>query len=185
MRNGFRAAFLAVAFVLALAPTAAQAQVQVGVDVDAIFPTDDFLDGEVGFGVSGRVGYVLSLGLAELVPEIQVGYVDFGAPELADAVDLDVVRLVGGGRLAVGSILRPTVFAPLGYGSLNVSEGEGFFRDRTGIGEEDALTWDLGLALDLAILPLVDVGLHAAYNGLETEEALQWWSAGVHGAITF
>ena len=58
-------------------------------------------------------------------------------------------------------------------------------RDRTGIGEEDALTWDLGLALDLAILPLVDVGLHAAYNGLETEEALQWWSAGVHGAITF
>jgi len=185
MRNAFRAAFLAAALVLILAPAAASAQIQVGVDIDAIFPTDDFLDGEVGFGVAGRLGYALDFGLAELVPEVQVGYVDFGAPDLEDAVDLDLVRLVAGGRLSLGAMLRPTLFAHIGWGSLNVSEDEGFFRDRTGIGEEDALTWDVGLALDLAVLPLVDVGIHAAYNGLETEEALQWWSAGAHAAIVF
>lgn len=181
----------ALAASLLFAPAAAAADLQLGVDLDAIFPAADALAGDTGFGVSARVGAALpATPIFDVVPELQVGYVDLGAPEVGDAVDagdldLDVVRVMVGARIAFGEILRPTAFGHIGYGRLNLSDDDVFFERRGGLADASALAWDLGLALDLAILPLIDVGVHGAWNVIETDETLDWWSAGVHANLTF
>lgn len=179
-----------VLFLILALPTVSAAQTRVAVDLDAIFPSDDALEGDVGFGVSGRLGAALPTPFLDIVPELQVGYLDLGAPTISDAVDvddldLDLVRAMVGVRVGWGTILRPTVYGHVGWGWLDLNRSDDFFTSRTGIREEDAMTWDVGLALDLAVLPLVDVGVHAAYNGLQTDEALNWWNAGVHAALAF
>jgi hypothetical protein len=175
-------------------PGVATAQLQVGVDVDAVFPTGEELEGDTGFGIAGRIGVGLPTPAIDFVPELSVGYAGLGAPAIAEGVsgddvdrlrdlDLSVVRAMVGARLGWGEILRPTLFAHVGYGRVNVGEDETFFERRGGFGEESALSFDAGLAFDLTILPLIDVGVHGAYNLLDTERALEWWSAGVHAAL--
>ncbi|WP_373047836.1 hypothetical protein [Vulgatibacter sp.] len=188
MRSFTRAALVAA---LVLTPTAALAQLQVGFDVDAIFPDDEPLDEETGYGFAGRVGLVVpGTPVLDLVPEIQVGYLDFGTPGIdGSSFDLTMVRATAGLRAGIGTVLRPTAFGHVGWGQTSLSangDDIDFFEDRSGIGEESGFTWDLGLALDLAILPLVTVGVHGAYNGLDLdEESLNWWTAGAHAAVTF
>ena len=186
MRCWFRAALVAAALVFT--PVLAAAELQLAVDLDAIFPVEDRLDEKTGFGVSGRLGYRLpARRCSMLVPELQLGYVNFAEPSGADAINLSLMRVVGGLRAGVGTVLRPSAFAHIGYGRTALSEEDDpdFFGSRGGIGEENAFTWDVGLALDLTILPLLDVGVHGAYSSLDLDESLNWWSAGVHAALIF
>lgn len=164
------------------APAAASAQLQLAADLDAIFPQDDRLGEETGFGINGRLGLGLPLPAVELVPEISVGYVDFAR---AGPLNPGVVRAMVGARVGFGALLRPTLFAHVGWASLSLDQDDDFFEPPGGLGEEDALAADAGIALDLALLPLLTVGAHGAYNLLDTDDALDWWSAGVHAALSF
>jgi hypothetical protein len=156
-------------------PRAAAAETVVGVDLnfnDAI--ADD--DASSGAGVDLYFGPRLNLTILTLTTELSGGYHDFGGP-----LDPNVYRLMAGGRLGVGVIIRPSVFAHLGVGHLRFDVPLGDGRDgRTN------LAGDLGAALDFTILPLVDLGIQASYNvvaGNDSYDPFKWLQAGAH--ITF
>jgi hypothetical protein len=52
----------------------------------------------------------------------------------------------------------------------------------------DALAYDAGVTLDFTLLPVLDVGAHAAYNGLASShehDGVHWISAGAHVSVRF
>lgn len=189
MRSGYRAAILAMALVTA--PGVAAAQLQLGAELDGAFPRRDLAaDYNRGLGVAGRVGYRLA-GIPHLaiVPELQAGYIDFETPAVvlivSSPAEISLLRFTGGARVSIGEVFRPIAFAHVGYGVLSISEtDDSRFTTRSGT-DEGALTWDAGLAFDLALLPLVSFGVHVGYNGLATESMLDWWTTGLHADLTF
>lgn len=100
-----------------------------------------------GGGGALRLGQKYDLFLVSLTPEIGGSYHAFGGD---DKTKLYTGFL--GGRLGVGKILEPSIFAHLGVGHVSGLE------DRT------APVMDAGLALDFTLLPLIDLGVHGAYN---------------------
>jgi hypothetical protein len=156
-------------------PRAAAAETVVGVDLnfnDAIAGDD----ASSGAGVDLFFGPRLDLTILTLTTELSGGFHDFGGP-----FDPNVYRLMAGGRLGIGVIVRPSVFAHLGVGHLRFDDPFDGGRDgRTNV------AGDLGAALDFTLLPLVDLGIQASYNriaGGDSNEAFEWLQAGAH--ITF
>jgi hypothetical protein len=130
-------------------------------------------DIEGGSGGAIRLGRQADLVAITLTGEIGGGYHGFGG----DA-DLRVYRGFLGGRLQVGKILEPGIYGHLGIAKLDVDPGD----SRT------APTFDAGLFLDLTVLPLVDVGVHAGYDtvlGTGDANAFDYWVAGAHAALVF
>jgi len=125
-----------------------------------------------GTGFNVRLGYKLDLLVLQLTPEIGGGYHTFSG----DAK----VRLsqgIVGGRLQFGKILEPGLYAHLGYGHLSAVGGS-----------HSGATADGGVTLDLTLLPLIDVGVHAGYNGLLKSgdfQAFDSYVVGAHGSIIF
>jgi hypothetical protein len=148
---------------------------------DTVFGVDlNFNDGisgndaTAGAGVDLYFGPRLDLAILTLTTELSGGFHDFGGE-----LDPAVYRLMAGGRLGIGAIIRPSIFAHLGVGHLRFDEPVGDGRD----GRTD-LAGDLGAALDFTILPLVDLGVQASYNVVTGgEEPFEWLQAGVH--VTF
>lgn len=167
------AAAAAAATVVAWPETAA-AETVVGVDLNF----NDSMVGEDagnGAGVDVYFGPRLNLAILTLTTELSGGFHDF-----AGELDPTVYRGMAGGRLGVGVIIRPSVFAHIGVGHLRFDDA---FGDRDG---RTNLAGDLGAALDFTILPLVDLGVQGSYNvvaGDDNNDAFEWLQAGVH--ITF
>lgn len=164
---------LAAAATLAALPRSAAADTVVGVDLNF----NDGIAGDdatSGAGVDLFFGPRLDLAILTLTTELSGGYHDFGG-----TLDPTVYRLMAGGRLGIGVIIRPSVFAHLGVGHLRFDEPFGDGRDgRTN------LAGDVGAALDFTILPLVDLGVQASYNIIGGgDEPFDWLQAGVH--VTF
>lgn len=178
-----RAVLLAAA--LLVVPQAARAEWQLAADANLIFPTGENFDDKVGFGIDGRLGYRVPTPMLYLVPELLVGYVSFAEPDNDLLPDASVFRLMGGARLGFGTFLRPSVFGHIGYGHLSVSDGKSILENPARLDDESAFHWDAGLALDLTILPILDLGVQGAYNRLEFDNAIEWWSLGVHAALVF
>jgi opacity protein-like surface antigen len=156
-------------------PQPAAADTVVGIDLNF----NDSLAGEDsgnGAGVDLYFGPRLDLAILTLTTELSGGDHDF-----AGELDSTVYRLMAGGRLGVGVIIRPSVFAHIGVGHLRFDEPFGDGRDgRTN------LAGDVGAALDFTVLPLVDIGVQGSYNtiaGDDDTEAFEWLQAGVH--VTF
>jgi hypothetical protein len=133
-------------------------------------------DSDSGAGVDIFFGPRLDLAILTLTTELSGGYHDFGG-----AFDPTVYRGLVGGRLGLGAIIRPSIFAHLGVGHLRFDDLIGDGRDgRTN------LAGDLGAALDFTLLPLVDLGVQGSYNvvaGDDDNDAFEWLQAGVH--VTF
>lgn len=166
-----------------LLPGVASAEWQLAVDANAIFPTGE-LDNGTGFGMDGRLGYILPIP-GYLVPEVEVGFVDFAEPDNNDP-SVSAWRALAGVRLGVGTILRPHVFGHIGYGNISVEEpNDDFFDGRNPLTDDSAFAWDAGVGIDVTILPILDIGVQGAYNRVETDEAVKWWSAGGHVALLF
>jgi hypothetical protein len=122
-----------------------------------------------GGGGALRIGQELDLFLISLTPEVGGSYHAFGGD--------DETRIYGGfvgGRLAIGKIIEPSIFAHAG-----VARVQGF-------GSRTAPTLDGGLALDFTLLPLIDLGVHGAYNVIfprEDGSSLEFVTLGAHAAL--
>ncbi|HMI93125.1 MAG TPA: hypothetical protein VK509_17260 [Polyangiales bacterium] len=126
---------------------------------------------EAGIGGGGalRAGAQLDLIVATLILEGGGSYHGFGGDD-----EVNVWRGLAGGEVRIGKILEPGLFAHAGVGHLS------------GVGAFTAPAVDVGLALDLTIIPLIDIGAHVAYNALlgnADRDGFSWLTAGLHAAL--
>ncbi len=143
----------------------------IGVDLDYTNGINEPLVGS-GTGFNVRLGYKLDLLVLQVTPEVGGAYHTFSG----DASPKFSQGIVGG-RLQFGKILEPGLYAHLGYGHISVADA----------GHSGA-TADVGATLDLTLLPLLDVGVHAGYNGMLKSgdyDAFNTYVLGVHGALIF
>ena len=131
--------------------------------------------GDVTTGAGGaiRLGSQTDLLLLSLTGEIGGSY-----HQLGGVPEVTAYRGFLGGRISVGKIIEPGVYGHLGIGSLAPDPGD----SRT------AATFDAGLFLDLTVLPLVDLGIHAGYVtllGNDDLDAFDYYVAGAHAALIF
>ncbi len=144
----------------------------IGVDLDYTHGIDEPHVGK-GTGFNVRLGYKLDLLVVQLTPEVGGAYHTFSG----DASPHFSQGIVGG-RLQFGKILEPGLYAHLGYGHLSSDAG----------GSRSGATADAGVTLDLTLLPLIDVGVHAGYNGMlksDNYPAFDTYVLGLHGSIIF
>jgi hypothetical protein len=144
----------------------------------------DYTDGidqpatDPGGGVEVYFGPRMDLAILSLTTELSGGFHDLGG-----AYDPAIYRLVAGGKLGIGVIIRPSVFAHIGVGHLRY--------DVPLTGERDGRTniaADAGVALDFTLIPLLDLGVHGSYNvlaGNDDSDAFEWLQAGVHATFVF
>jgi hypothetical protein len=124
---------------------------------------------KTGGGGALRLGQEFDLFLVSLTPEIGGAYHAFGGD--------DETRLYSGligGRLAIGKIVEPSIFAHLGLAHTK------------GLENRTAPIMDAGLAIDFTLLPLIDLGLHAGYNAMfprDDGSALKFVTLGAQAAI--
>jgi hypothetical protein len=143
----------------------------IAVDFDYAAAISENQDIDAGTGGAIRLGREIDLLLVSLTPEVGGMYESFsGSPN---------TRVYGGfagGRLGVGKIIEPSVFAHVGVAHIDG------WQNRT------APTLDAGLALDFTLLPLIDLGVHAGLNTLmATREGngVTWATAGFQAALVF
>jgi hypothetical protein len=127
---------------------------------------------EKGGGGALRVGSQVDLLLVTLIPEVTLDYHDFGADTRNDAA---LVTGKVGGRIRFFKIIEPGIFAHIGLGSLS---GDSKY-------SHIGAAFDMGVTLDLTILPLLDLGLHAAWNRVfgGYDSGLSYGTSGFHIAL--
>lgn len=142
----------------------------IALDLDYAAAIDNnFIEG--GGGGALRIGSELDLFLVTLIPELNLAYHSFGGDSRYDAKTYTGTL---GGRIRFLKIVEPGVFAHAGIGR---QEG---FDPHTGF------AFDAGVTVDLTILPLIDLGLHAAWNrvfGTSEREGLSYATTGFHVAL--
>ena len=122
-----------------------------------------------GGGGAIRIGREWDLLLISLTPEVGGRLHSFGGSE--------PTRIYGGflgGRFAVGKLVEPSIFAHVGVSRV------------TGLEDRTAPTLDGGVALDLTLLPLIDIGVHGAYNVMYPRgdgSSLDFVTLGAHAAL--
>ena len=122
-----------------------------------------------GGGGAVRLGQEFDLFLVSLTPEMGGSYHAFGGDR-----ETKIYEGFLGGRLAVGKIVEPSIFAHLGVGRV------------TGLETRTAPVMDAGLAVDFTLLPLIDLGVHGAYNTMlprDDGSSLEFLTLGAHAAL--
>jgi hypothetical protein len=161
---------------LALAENCRAADTAVGLDLDYVHPLG--VEGsKSGSGFMLRLGKEIDSGPLTTRGELGFAYHSFGGD-----FEPRLYRGVVGLRLGFGEIFRPSVFGHVGVGRATYDDVLAPGASHTG------LTYDLGAALDFVLLPLLNVGVHGAYNGLtgnDDVESLKWLTLGVHGELIF
>jgi hypothetical protein len=156
---------------LGLASNAAAAKTVVALDADFAVPIS-FQDTNSGGGGALRFGRQFGLVLVSLTPEVGGGYYKFaGDPDAA------IYRVFAGGRVAFGKIVEPSAYAHIGYGKLHGTSDDHF-----------APVMDAGLALDVTVIPVINFGVHGAYNAVlpsSDDSSFRWVSVGLHAALVF
>jgi hypothetical protein len=162
------AAFLAVTW----ASTSAHAKPKLALDGEGAIALDPSRVSS-GLGAGLRLGYELDAILLSITPEVGGDFHAFGG-DLAPTA----LRGFAGGRLALGVGVRPNVFGHVGLASISNRND----------GTRSSSTWDAGLGLDFTLLPLLDLGVHAAYvavPGTVEGPTNRWVAAGLHVAFAF
>ncbi len=132
------------------------------VDYASRLDTDDS-----GFGGAVRFGREYDVILLSLTPEFMANLNQFSGPG-------NPFHFAGlaGGRATIGKIIEPGVFAHVGAGHVSMPDS------LTG------LAFDLGLTLDLTLIPAVDLGVHGAYDSVGWgDETFDWYRLGAHLAF--
>ena len=157
---------------MASRPAHASSGTSIGVDLDYTNGLNEPAVGS-GTGFNVRLGYKLDLLVVQLTPEIGGAYHTFSGDRQAK-----FSQGIVGGRLQFGKILEPGMYAHLGYGHVSGVAGE----------SHSGASADAGVTLDLTLLPLLDLGVHAGYNGLLKSgdyPAFDSYVLGVHAALIF
>ena len=121
-----------------------------------------------GFGGAVRFGREYDVVLLSLTPEFMANLHQFSGP----GEPLGFAGMAGG-RATIGKIIEPGVFAHVGVGHATT--------------EPDSLTglgFDLGLTVDLTLIPAVDLGVHGAYDSVGWgDDTFDWYRLGAHLAF--
>ena len=133
----------------------------------------DYADGlesalGTGYGGAVRFGREYDVLLLSLTPELMGNFHMFSNP--------DALQFAGmaGGRATIFKVVEPGVFAHVGAGHVDPSRADSL----TG------LAFDIGLTLDLTVIPAVDLGVHGAYDSVSWEDGtLDWYRVGAHIAL--
>ncbi len=152
----------------------AHAETAIAGDIDYAAPVDSSVDAGPGFGL--RLGYHAHVPFVILTPEIGFSYYGFQGDYPAS-----MYRGVAGMRVAVGEIIRPGIFAHVGIAQLQADRPP---PDPS----HSALTYDAGAFLDFTLLPLINIGAHAAYNRMEGSDeasAVDFATFGAHAEVVF
>ena len=166
-------AFLALTFTAA----PSQAEIAIAADLDFAIPVDSDAESGGGFGI--RLGYQLKVTEVFLTPELAFTYHAFSGD-----FDPTVYRGLAGLRLGIGKIIRPGVFGHLGIGRFAIDVP---FLDDIDI-SHTAFTYDIGAFLEFVLLPLLNLGVHAAYNHINSGNhapGFQWVTLGAQAALVF
>ncbi len=165
-----RALPLLVGVSVVAVPASASGATKLALDLDYANGIDE-AGVDPGAGGALRLGQELDLILLSLTPEVGASYHTFGG-----VIEPTHTSAFVGARLTLGKVLEPGVFAHFGVGHLSW-EGD----------SETAPAFDAGVSLDLTLLPVIDIGAHAAYDALMISEgdAFDWYRLGVHAALTF
>jgi len=149
----------------------AKSGTSIGVDIDYTNGISEISESG-GTGFNGRLGYKLDLGVLQLTPEVGGAYHTFGGDAGAK-----LSQGIVGARVQFLKVLEPGIYAHLGYGHV-----------ASNFGSRSGATADVGVSLDLTVLPLIDIGIHGGYNGLLKSgdyPAFDSYVLGVHGALIF
>lgn len=140
-------------------------------DLESDTPSDSVPDASSGFGVGLRFGHEWHPLILSLTPEFGASYRAFSG--LSDG---DAFTLVAGGRVGLGFILEPSVYAHAGVGHFS-------YGTEAGEASATGLAYDVGAALDFTGLPAVDLGIHATLAGIggdsDTSD-IAWLGLGAH-----
>jgi hypothetical protein len=142
------------------------------VDLNYDYPIESL--GESGGGFAIRAGWQLHVPLLVLTPEAGFSY-----DAISGGGDPTLTRGFLGLRAGFGEIFRFGAFGHLGLCGLSV---DAIRPDPSRTG----LAYDLGLFFDFTLLPLIDLGVHAAYNHLVEDDlfaSYQWLTLGAHVAL--
>lgn len=145
----FRTLLLAVVLMtISLSSRSARADVPLSLDLDYALPVEE---GDVsdGFGGALRFGPRMDLAVLTLAAEASLGVHD-----MSGLAGPTVYRGTVGTRFGLGILLRPSVYGHVGAGHVDFDNSDDLTH----------LTLDVGAALDLAIVPSVELGAHAGYN---------------------
>lgn len=148
----------------------ARADTLVGLDLDYVTGIDQR-------GVDSGTGGMLRLGreydwlALSLTPEVGLSYYNFSGFREAHQI-----AAVVGGRIAFGKVVEPGVFAHVGVGRLS--------REPSG---DTGPTFDLGGSLDFTLLPILDLGVHGAYDVhlADGGDSVNWLRLGAQATIHF
>jgi hypothetical protein len=154
-----------------LQTSSAHASTTIGADVDLQVPLEiNNISTGGGFGI--RLGQELHLPLIVLNPEFAFYYASF----TKDAPP-KIYRGVAGGRVGFGELIRFGVLAHVGFGYVNWEPAPDDY-SHTG------LTYDAGIFFEVTALPLLNIGIHGAYNRMTADDdqpgTLHWLQLGAH-----
>jgi hypothetical protein len=166
---------IAVAWSLGAAPARADTTIAGDLDLNVPLSVEKISTGG-GFGI--RIGQEFHVPLLAINPEVGFTYASF-----SDQGTPVVYRGIVGARLGVGELFRFGVMAHVGFGHLSWTKPEGVPAsiDLSHFG----FTYDAGIFLEFTALPLLNIGVHAAYNRLSKKndasvDPFQWMQLGVH-----
>jgi hypothetical protein len=177
LRLGLAPALAAAGVALLASPEARANGVTLHAEQDFAFLTNG--GSNVGFGFSGRMGYRFELGPIWLAPELGGGYISFRD---IGGYSLHPARIFGGGRLGLRGFVQPQIYGHAGYGWLG------------GLGDINlnGAMFEVGVALDLRVLPILGIGIHGGYTSNENingdavgRDAFNWVNVGAHVGLTF
>jgi hypothetical protein len=145
-------------------------------DLEYIFVRGEALDN--GGGGALRLGREFDAVVVSITPEIGGSYHALNGP-----IDASLYRGFAGVRLSLGKVIEPGIYGHVGYGHVSFDEVPGAFDESHG-----AFSYDVGATLDFTLLPVLDVGVHGAYNGLTGDSEfrqLNWVNVGGHVSVQF
>lgn len=158
-----------------------------GADLDIGVPLHA-TDAAYGLGAGGRLGWRFDLGDAWIAPEVGGHYLAFqagtgGASIGASDTQEHVARVFGGARFGLAGRVQPAFYGHLGAGWLAAhSVGPAF---------------DVGMALDLALVPHFTFGAQLGYNvvalwhsadpssSATPPHVVRWINLGLHAGVAY
>ena len=123
-----------------------------------------------GGGGALRIGSELDLLLITLIPEAYISHHSWSKG------DSGITTGKLGGRVRIGKILEPGLYGHFGLASVSGGGGKAY----------SAPALDIGFTLDFTLLPLIDIGAHAAYNAVlesSDQDAIRYATLGLHAAL--